>query len=105
MLIHYIHPVEPILKRVYRNMKNLQSDTSNFDNQKGVKILTFEKTYTQNVPMCQFSQQSDQQILQDRADGTTSHTFHAIRIASYRSCTKNRLMSYPQILSYKFVQI
>ena len=27
-------------------MKNLQSDRSNFDQQKGVKILTFEKFYT-----------------------------------------------------------
>ena len=60
-------------KRVYHNMKNLQSDRSNF----GVKILTFEKFHTrgdstpQNVLMCQFSQQSDRQIFQDRADGRT----------------------------------
>ena len=82
-------------KRVYHNMKNLQSDRSNFDHQKGVKIFTLEKFYTrgvnlhpQNVPMCQFSQQSVQQIFQDPADGRTSLIVHAIRVASYRSCTK-----------------
>ena len=45
--------------------------------------------YTPKCTHVQFSQQSDRQIFQDRADGRTSHTVHAIRLASYRSCTKN----------------
>ena len=36
-------------KRLYHNMKNLQSDRSNFDHQKGVKIFTLEKFYTRGA--------------------------------------------------------
>ena len=36
-------------KRVYHNMKNLQSDRPNFDHLKGVKIFTLEKFYTRGA--------------------------------------------------------
>ena len=74
-----------------------------FTHERSVSVYWLPRTHTyrhklrckstpKNVPMSQFSQQSDRQIFQDRADGRKSHIVHAIRVASYRSDAKNTHM-------------
>ena len=81
-------------------MRNLQSDRSNFDHQKGVKIFTFEKLYTRGAnlhpkmyPCANFHNNRTHRfsrIARTYVRTDVAHLdVHAIRVASYRSCTKN----------------
>ena len=104
--MHYIHPVEPIESEyVYHDMKSLQSDRSNFGHKKGVKIFTLEKLYTRGANLhtkmypCANIHDNRTDIFSRiartdvRTYGRTSHTVHAITVASYRSCTKNVILT------------